>query len=53
MSNFDLIAKAIVRGNTSSGLGDLDEIYRRNPVDSIVWEDKKIDKKKTKEGKVK
>lgn len=34
MSNFDLIAKAIVRGKPNSGLEDLDEMYRRKPVDS-------------------
>ncbi|CAD0108421.1 unnamed protein product [Aureobasidium uvarum] len=49
MSNFDLIAKAIVRYNPNSGLedlDDLDEMYRRKPVDSKFWEDKRIDVKK-------
>lgn len=48
MSNFDLIAKAIARGNPNFGLEDLDEIYRRKPVDSKFWQDKRIDMKKIK-----
>ncbi|KAG9663668.1 alpha/beta-hydrolase, partial [Aureobasidium melanogenum] len=48
MSNFDLIAKAMVRGNPNSGLEDLDEMYRRKSVDSKFWEDKRIDMKKIK-----
>ncbi|KAJ5810428.1 uncharacterized protein N7503_002646 [Penicillium pulvis] len=43
MSNFDLIAKAIVRGPESSGLEDFEEMYRRSPVSSAFWEDKRAD----------
>ncbi|KAJ5892888.1 hypothetical protein N7504_009579 [Penicillium tannophilum] len=42
MSNFDLIAKAIVRGPENSGLEDF-EMYRRYPVSSAFWEDKRAD----------
>lgn len=43
MSNFDLIAKAIVRGNENSGLEDFEEMYRRSNVSSAFWEDKRAD----------
>ncbi|KAN0105062.1 X-Pro dipeptidyl-peptidase C-terminal non-catalytic domain containing protein [Hyaloscypha variabilis] len=43
MSNFDLIAKAIVRGQSHSGLEDMEEMYRRSPVSSPFWEDKRVD----------
>ncbi|THW90558.1 alpha/beta-hydrolase [Aureobasidium pullulans] len=48
MSNFDLIAKAIVRGQPNAGLEDLEEMYRRKPAGSAFWEDKRIDMKKIK-----
>jgi putative CocE/NonD family hydrolase len=37
MSNFDLIAKAIVRGPETSGLEDFEEMYRRSPVSNRFW----------------
>ncbi|KAJ6017997.1 hypothetical protein N7451_001376 [Penicillium sp. IBT 35674x] len=43
MSNFALIAKAIVRGPENSGLEDFEEIYCRSPVSSAFWEDKRAD----------
>lgn len=43
MSNFDLIAKAIVRGPENSGLEDFEEMYRRSPVSNAYWEDKRAD----------
>ncbi|KAH8679506.1 X-Pro dipeptidyl-peptidase C-terminal non-catalytic domain-containing protein [Tricladium varicosporioides] len=48
MSNFDLIAKAIVRGQSHSGLEDFEEMYRRSPVSSPFWEDKRADMTKIK-----
>lgn len=48
MSNFDLIAKAIVRGPSNSGLEDYEEMYRRSPVSSPFWEDKRVDMTKIK-----
>ncbi|KAH7313052.1 Alpha/Beta hydrolase protein [Rhexocercosporidium sp. MPI-PUGE-AT-0058] len=48
MSNFDLIAKAIVRGQSHSGLEDFEEMYRRSPVSSPFWEDKRVDMTKVK-----
>lgn len=46
MSNFDLIAKAIVRGKSTSGLEDLEEMYRRSPTAGPFWADKRIDMSK-------
>jgi predicted acyl esterase len=43
MSNFDLIAKAIVRGPETSGLEDFEEMYRRSPVSTRFWKDKRVD----------
>ncbi|KAJ5109544.1 hypothetical protein N7456_006219 [Penicillium angulare] len=43
MSNFDLIANAIVRGPENSGLEDFEEMYRRSPVSNAFWEDKRAD----------
>lgn len=43
MSNFDLIAKAIVRGPVNSGLEDFEEMYRRSNVSNAFWEDKRVD----------
>ncbi|KAJ9610628.1 hypothetical protein H2200_005405 [Cladophialophora chaetospira] len=43
MSNFDLIAKAIVRGPVNSGLEDYEEMYRRSNVSNAFWEDKRVD----------
>ncbi|KAJ6007922.1 hypothetical protein N7540_011898 [Penicillium herquei] len=43
MSNFDLIGNAIVRGPESSGLEDFEEMYRRSPISSPFWEDKRAD----------
>lgn len=43
MSNFDLIAKAIVRGQPNSGLEDFAEMYRRSPVQNAYWRDKRVD----------
>jgi predicted acyl esterase len=48
MSNFDLIAKAIVRGKSTSGLEDLEEMYRRSPTAGPFWADKRIDVSKIK-----
>ena len=48
MSNFDLIGKAIVRGQAHSGLEDLEEMYRRSPVSSPYWADKRVDMTKIK-----
>jgi uncharacterized protein len=48
MSNFDLIAKAIVRGNEKSGLEDFEEMYRRSNVSNAFWEDKRVDMTKIK-----
>ncbi|KAL5361524.1 Alpha/Beta hydrolase protein [Aspergillus floccosus] len=41
MSNFDLIASAIVRGH--GGLEDFEEMYRRSNVSNAFWEDKRAD----------
>ncbi|CAI7572225.1 hypothetical protein N7533_004264 [Penicillium manginii] len=46
MSNFDLIANAIVRGSEKSGLEDFEEMYRRSNVSSAFWEDKRADFKR-------
>ncbi|KAL4892486.1 Alpha/Beta hydrolase protein [Aspergillus ambiguus] len=46
MSNFDLIANAIVRGN--GGLEDFEEMYRRSNVSNSFWEDKRADMTKIK-----
>ncbi|KAH6889825.1 putative acyl esterase [Thelonectria olida] len=43
MSNFDLIADAIVRGQTDSGLEDFDAMYQRSPVQNDYWKDKRVD----------
>lgn len=43
MSNFDLIGKAIVRGQPNSGLEDIEEMYRRSNVSSAFWADKRVD----------
>lgn len=43
MSNFDLITNEIVRGQDSSGIEDFEEMYRRSPVSSPFWEDKRAD----------
>lgn len=43
MSNFDLIAKAIVRGQPNSGLEDFDEMYRRSPTQNTYWKNKRVD----------
>ncbi|KAH9904307.1 hydrolase [Xylariomycetidae sp. FL2044] len=43
MSNFDLIAKAIVRGPANSGLEDFDEMYRRSPTQNAYWASKRVD----------
>ncbi|KAF5015893.1 hypothetical protein F66182_12602, partial [Fusarium sp. NRRL 66182] len=43
MSNFDLIANAIVRGQVNSGLEDFEEMYRRSNVSNVFWEDKRAD----------
>lgn len=48
MSNFDLIAKAIVRGPETSGLEDFEEMYRRSPVSNRFWEDKRVDMSRVK-----
>jgi len=48
MSNFDLIAKAIVRGPLNSGLEDFEEMYRRSNVSNAFWEDKRADMKRIK-----
>ncbi|KAL4951289.1 Alpha/Beta hydrolase protein [Aspergillus filifer] len=48
MSNFDLITNEIVRGEASSGIEDMEEMYRRSPVSSPFWEDKRADLKKVK-----
>lgn len=43
MSNFDLIANAIVRGQVNSGLEDFEEMYRRSNLSNAFWEDKRAD----------
>ncbi|KIV99695.1 uncharacterized protein PV09_08628 [Verruconis gallopava] len=43
MSNFDLIGKAIVRGQENSGLEDFEEMYRRSNISNAYWEDKRVD----------
>ncbi|GKZ24300.1 hypothetical protein AbraIFM66951_011176 [Aspergillus brasiliensis] len=43
MSNFDLITNEIVRGPANSGIEDFEEMYRRSPVSSPFWEDKRAD----------
>ncbi|KAI1344442.1 hydrolase [Xylariaceae sp. FL0016] len=48
MSNFDLIAKAIVRGPVNSGLEDFDEMYRRSATQNAYWKDKRVDMTKIK-----
>lgn len=48
MSNFDLIGKAIVRGQENSGLEDFEEMYRRCNVSNAFWEDKRVDMTKIK-----
>lgn len=48
MSNFDLITNEIVRGPASSGIEDFEEMYRRSPVSSPFWEDKRADMTKVK-----
>ncbi|KAL2859501.1 X-Pro dipeptidyl-peptidase C-terminal non-catalytic domain-containing protein [Aspergillus pseudodeflectus] len=48
MSNFDLITNEIVRGPASSGIEDMEEMYRRSPVSSPFWEDKRADLTKVK-----
>lgn len=48
MSNFDLIAKAIVRGPSNSQLEDFEEMYRRSPTQNAYWKDKRVDFAKVK-----
>ncbi|ETS78903.1 hypothetical protein PFICI_08756 [Pestalotiopsis fici W106-1] len=48
MSNFDLITKAIVRGQPNSGLEDWAEMYRRSPTQNNYWKDKRVDMTKIK-----
>lgn len=48
MSNFDLITNEIVRGQSSSGIEDMEEMYRRSPVSNAFWEDKRVDMTKIK-----
>lgn len=48
MSNFDLITKAIVRGQPNSGLEDWAEMYRRSPTQNDYWKDKRVDMTKIK-----
>lgn len=43
MSNFDLIAKVIVRGQATSGLEDYNEMYRRSPTQNAYWKNKRVD----------
>lgn len=43
MSNFDLITKAIIRGQPNSGIEDFDEMYRRSPTQNVYWRDKRVD----------
>lgn len=43
MSNFDLIAKAIVRGQPNSQLEDFEEMYRRSATQNDYWKDKRVD----------
>ncbi|KAH8425125.1 CocE/NonD family hydrolase [Aspergillus melleus] len=43
MSNFDLITNEIVRGPEGSGIEDFEEMYRRSPVSSAFWEDKRAE----------
>ncbi|KAH8685169.1 putative acyl esterase [Ilyonectria robusta] len=43
MSNFDLIADAIVRGQPNAGLEDFDSMYRRSPTQNAYWKDKRVD----------
>ncbi|OGM51040.1 hydrolase [Aspergillus bombycis] len=43
MSNFDLIAQKIVRGQENSGLEDFEEMYRRSPTSNAFWADKRVD----------
>ncbi|KAK7959699.1 X-Pro dipeptidyl-peptidase C-terminal non-catalytic domain-containing protein [Apiospora aurea] len=48
MSNFDLIAKAIVRGQPDSGLEHFSEMYRRSPTQNAYWKQKRVDMTKIK-----
>ena len=48
MSNFDLIAKEIVRGQPNSGLEDFAEMYRRSATQNNYWKDKRVDMTKIK-----
>lgn len=48
MSNFDLITKAIVRGQPNAGLEDWAEMYRRSPTQNDYWKDKRVDMTKIK-----
>ncbi|KAK8116749.1 uncharacterized protein PG998_005030 [Apiospora kogelbergensis] len=48
MSNFDLIAKAIVRGQPDSGLEHFAEMYRRSPTQNAYWKQKRVDMTKIK-----
>jgi uncharacterized protein len=43
MSNFDLIGKAIVRGQPNAGLEDIEEMYRRSEFENAYWADKRVD----------
>lgn len=43
MSNFDLITKLIIKGN--SGVEDFAEMYRRSPLSNAYWEDKRANMK--------
>ncbi|KAK8160060.1 Alpha/Beta hydrolase protein [Phyllosticta citribraziliensis] len=40
MSNFDLITKEIIKGN--SGVEDFAEMYRRSPTANAYWNDKRV-----------
>ncbi|KAK6212000.1 hypothetical protein LQW54_005528 [Pestalotiopsis sp. IQ-011] len=48
MSNFDLITKAIVRGQPNSGFEDWAEMHRRSPTQNDYWKDKRVDMTKIK-----
>ncbi|KAF4551082.1 Hypothetical protein D9617_14g075380 [Elsinoe fawcettii] len=48
MSNFDLITKAILRGQPNSGVEDFAEMYRRSNTTSPFWADKRVDMTKIK-----
>lgn len=43
MHNFDLITKEILRGNSSSGIEDIAEMYKRSSTSNAFWKDKRVD----------